>query len=270
MTEIVISDMQTGLPAVIKEIAEYGALVAPRGVATVELMNASVILLAPEECLATGIGRKLNRGVAAVEALQLIGGVSHPELMGRIAPNTLQFRDGGAFNGAYGPRIGMQLPLVVERLKRDPSTRQAIITIWDPLHDLVRETSNDYPCTLSFQFLMRDGHLSMITNMRSNDVWWGFTYDVVQFTQLQLTVANALGVMPGPYYHNAGSLHLYERDIEKAMKLTSRETAAPPLRGLGYVGMDIKETMARARGILDGTFTDGGTETEQWMKLAIA
>ena len=54
--------------------------------------------------------------------------------------------------------------------------------------------------------------------MRSNDLWLGFPYDVFQFTCLQVRMAMELGLDIGTYTHIAGSLHLYARDFEKAIK----------------------------------------------------
>ena len=56
----------------------------------------------------------------------------------------------------------------------------------------------------------------MTTYMRSNDLWMGFPNDVFQFTCMQIYLAMRLGLDLGTYTHIAGSLHLYERDFEKA------------------------------------------------------
>ena len=46
--------------------------------------------------------------------------------------------------------------------------------------------------------------------MRSNDLMWGYFYDVFMFTWLQEAIANELGVDVGYYHHHATSLHVYE------------------------------------------------------------
>jgi thymidylate synthase len=50
----------------------------------------------------------------------------------------------------------------------------------------------DVPCTLTLQFLIRQGRLDMIVNMRSNDLLWGFSYDITQFAFVQRLLAMCL------------------------------------------------------------------------------
>lgn len=54
--------------------------------------------------------------------------------------------------------------------------------------------------------------------MRSNDLWMGFPNDIFQFTAIQIYLAMRLGVGLGTYTHIAGSLHLYDRDYQSALK----------------------------------------------------
>ena len=214
------------------ELMKYGDITSPRGQGTFELRNVIIVLEDPTDCLAVGVGRRMNVKLAIAEALQLIGGFSDPEVMGNIAPNVRQFRTGGIFSGAYGPRIRPQMEKALRRLMIDPDTRQAVVTVWDPLHDQ-QDGIKDIPCTVSFNWHIRDGKLHQTTHMRSNDIWWGWTYDVVQFTQLQCTVANFLEVPVGQYVHMVDSLHLYERNVEDVMTITPQEGPRPRLSGLG-------------------------------------
>ena len=54
----------------------------------------------------------------------------------------------------------------------------------------------------------------MIGTMRSNDILWGFPYDVNGFTLIQKAIASILGVELGTYIHNVGSLHAYESTFD--------------------------------------------------------
>jgi thymidylate synthase len=239
-----------------RDVVEYGDRTSPRGQATYEVQGATIVLYDPAESLPVGINRGLNLGIAAAEALQLIGGVSYPELMVKVAGNFAQFRDDGTFHGAYGPRVRPQLSPVVERLRHDRSSRQAIVVLWDPLHDLMVDDSKDYPCTIALQFVIRGGELHMHTFMRSNDVWWGLPYDMFQFTQLQFTVAHALAIPVGWYWHHVNSLHVYERNLEDIDKLKrvhpAMEKHHPPALGVGFNHAAINDSMIIARGLLTG------------------
>ncbi len=112
---------------------------------------------------------------------------------------------------------GDQLIDAIETLRCHPESRQAVMTMWhgtDLIHALALD-KKDLPCTLTHQFLLRNGYLHMITTMRSNDAWLGFPYDVFCNTQLLKLIADELGVEAGTYTHNAGSMHYYERNFER-------------------------------------------------------
>jgi thymidylate synthase len=79
------------------------------------------------------------------------------------------------------------------RLRDDPDTRQAVVIIHNPIYDWSTR-SKDLPCTLAFQFLLRDKKLDMIATMRSQDAWWGFVYDTGEFQWFQEIMAGWLGV----------------------------------------------------------------------------
>jgi hypothetical protein len=69
--------------------------------------------------------------------------------------------------------------------------------------------------------MVRDGALELIVYMRSNDVWLGWPYDVVMFTVLHEALAVDLGLALGQYTHVAGSLHLYDRNSDKAVRIAA-------------------------------------------------
>jgi thymidylate synthase len=122
--------------------------------------------------------------------------------------------------GAYGPRLFTmhgkfdQIQNVLVLLKRKPTTRQAVIQLFDAA-DITKERK-DIPCTCTLQFLIREGRLHMITNMRSNDAYLGLPHDIFAFTFLQELLARSIGVRLGTYKHAVGSLHLYDSDRAKA------------------------------------------------------
>lgn len=123
--------------------------------------------------------------------------------------------DGETVNSNYGYCIAKkygfdQLKFVINELKKNPNSRRAVIHIKEPSD----KPSNDVNCTVCLQFFIREGKLYMTTYMRSNDVWFGFPYDVFQFTCLQIYLSMVLEVELGTYTHVAGSLHLYERNVK--------------------------------------------------------
>lgn len=190
-----------------------------RNGATRELRDHIFTVTNPKLCLPPK-HRRASLALAAAEALQLVAGVSDPDLLVRIAPRIRRFRDGSAFWGAYGPRVASAMPHVLRKLTEDPRTRQAHVSLWDPRYDDV-PGRRDYPCTVSYLFWTDDaGRLCLKTHMRSNDAWLGLPYDLFQHMFLQKTVADALGLPYGDYTHHADSMHLYETDVDRATQFT--------------------------------------------------
>jgi thymidylate synthase len=128
--------------------------------------------------------------------------------------------DGERFFGAYGPRIIDQISYVAKTLHYDNDSRQAVISIWRPNPPV----SKDIPCTVSLQWIIRDGKLHCFANMRSSDVWLGVPYDWFNFSAISLGLLVMLNnrkdpalcpLVLGNLYFYAASQHLYETEFEK-------------------------------------------------------
>lgn len=222
-----IKDGVNGYVDLVKHVLEHGKEAAPRGQKTREIEDAVIRIDDVYNTLPLGVGRGTVPGIGAVESLQILGGISTPETVIAVGPPFQSFaEDNGLFHGAYGLRTKGQYQVIIDRLKADPDSRQAVITLWNPEYDLL-PGKRDYPCTVLHQFRIRDGKLNMSVYMRSNDVWLGSAYDFFQFTRVQIAVASILGIEPGKYTHHVGSLHIYEQHYEAAERLTYSDTITP-------------------------------------------
>ena len=104
-----------------------------------------------------------------------------------------------------------QIDYVTAKLKTNPKTRHAAISIFDGKEfDTYR---NDTPCTYAVQFTIINDKLCMSVYMRSNDIWYGFCNDQYQFSSLQKMVADRLNLEIGWYYHHAHNMHLYNNKL---------------------------------------------------------
>jgi hypothetical protein len=214
---IEVTDAEVGYRTILSRIFNVGDLVAPRGMPTKALRNVTVSWNVPNDVLLLGVRPKLSTALIALEPLQLVGGFSDAELLVSLVPAYAQFAEPtGEFWGAYGARTGTKVGLVAERLRSDPSTRQARMSFWDDRLDLAHEGKHDYPCTTAAEFEIVNGHLCGTTYMRSNDAWLGFPYDIVQHTSLLKSLATYLHLPVGTYTHVVRNLHLYEKDFAKA------------------------------------------------------
>ena len=120
--------------------------------------------------------------------------------------------DGQTVYSGYGPRLfnmrdaHNQIANIIALLKAKPSSRRAVIQIFDSAD--IAADHKEVPCTCTLQFLLRHDRLHMFTSMRSNDAFLGLPHDVFALTMIQEILARSLSVEPGTYSHAVGSLHL--------------------------------------------------------------
>lgn len=271
MKNFEISSMAEGYADIIQAVLKEGDEVSPRGQLTKELCDVTIQLNDPSDVLLDGTNRRNYRPVIGVaEALQLLAGITDAPLMNRITKTFAKFQDGGALHGAYGPRLRFQLPRVIERLIQDGNTRQAVVTIWDPMYDGAGDAElNDYaprdlPCTVYLSFRVRNDRLTMKTHMRSNDAWLGLPYDVIMFTTLQFTVASVLGLEVGPYVHHADSFHLYERNFADAEQVVRADPNGLRRHTYGIVADHWSSARTIAMELLYEYKSYANGPTEQW------
>lgn len=265
-----IDDNRGGYAHLVDYVMRYGQKQASRNGPTLEVSDMVIELAYPDRALPSGIGRKgYSYALAALEGLQLVAGETYDDFMVKVAPNTEQFRESdGRFHGGYGRRIGDQMTTIVDRIKKDPDTRQAVVTLWDPALD-AKGGKKDHPCTVMFNWRVRSGKLLMSTFMRSQDVHWGWPYDVVMFSTLHLTMAAYLGVEVGPYTHHAASFHIYTKDVKALGSLLPFNGEDVRLPALGTENCKTwAAVQKRARLVVqaaaDGTKLPKPTSGEEW------
>lgn len=222
-----IEDGVNGYVDLVQHVLRNGVEASPRGMKTREIEDATIYIDNVYNTLPIGVGRGTVPGIGAVEATQLLSGTSYPETVIAVGPQFTNYtEDDGKFHGSYGTRTNGQYGVMIDRLKKDPYSRQCVVTIWNPERDML-EKKRDYPCTILHQFRIRDNKLNMSVYMRSNDVWLGAAYDFFQFTRVQLAMCSVLGIEPGTYAHHVGSLHIYENNYEAADRLTKANSIEP-------------------------------------------
>lgn len=192
-----------------------------RGMRHFELQGPTGVTIGEGSGLVTLAERKLAYTFGLIERLSYLSGRGfYPDATVAYAKNYANFIEAdGTDRGAYGPRMAPQLRRAYRQLQADPQTRQAVVNVHNHLEDGRGDKANT-PCTLALHFIQgHDGALELVAYMRSNDIMWGFPYDVSAFRFLQQVVARWLGWEVGRYTHVATSLHLYERDVDAAKAL---------------------------------------------------
>ena len=126
----------------------------------------------------------------------------------------------GLINSNYGYLVFneknfSQYQNVLAELKANPNSRRAVMIYTRPsMHNEYNTDSmSDFICTNAVQYLIRDGRLHVVVQMRSNDAWAGYRNDYAWQVYVQTLLANGLGVLTGDIIWQVGNLHLYERQF---------------------------------------------------------
>lgn len=126
-----------------------------------------------------------------------------------------EFMHDGKFAYSYPERINDQIERVIDCLSETPSSRNAIVSFWDPEIDKYRIGGKQrVPCSMYYQFLIRDGKLNMIYNIRSNDLMQHWCWDVFLAIKVQEYISEKLDLPIGWFTQQIGSLHGYQKDLK--------------------------------------------------------
>lgn len=119
-------------------------------------------------------------------------------------------------NGLSTSRLSEDLSqynLACAELKKNPESRRAIMIYTRPSMWLEynKNGRSDFMCTNAVQYMIRNGKLHAIVQMRSNDAVFGYKNDRAWQQHVLEKLADDLSIEPGNLYWNAGSLHVYAR-----------------------------------------------------------
>ena len=122
--------------------------------------------------------RDANPFFHVMEFVWMIAGSNDVKWIEQFNKRFRNFADVGTdtIHGAYGHRwihhFGRnQIQLVADLLRADPTTRRAVMGMWDPRSDLTPHA--DLPCNTQIMFRVIEGKLDMTVINRSNDLIWG-------------------------------------------------------------------------------------------------
>lgn len=192
---------------------------------------------APRHRVLINSARDPNPFFHLFESLWMLAGRNDLAFPQKFVSTFGQFSDDGeTLWGAYGYRwrnhFGYdQLAMLIEEIKRNPSTRRAVLQMWDGgaawdyedgvtgrgnkddcLGDLNRAINGgkDVPCNTAAYFDTIGGKLNMTVTCRSNDVILGaYGANAVHFSVLLEYVALMTGLPLGVYRQFSNNYHLY-------------------------------------------------------------
>ena len=165
---------------------------------------------------------KLPRAYAYLEGADRTNSLAYPLNPGTSYVSRIEvwskFLHDGIFSYTYNERLHCmnQLEKIISELKVHPNTRQGIVQIWDYAEDLGRIGGKErVPCSLMYQFIIREKELHIHYFQRSCDFLTHMGYDIWLAIAIKDYVAKRLGVTPGRLHHYVTSLHAYHKDLKE-------------------------------------------------------
>jgi thymidylate synthase len=123
----------------------------------------------------------------------------------------------GTFDYTYSERFyEWRQPLNVrDELLKHPNSRQGVVAVYNQAHDSRNIGKKRIPCSMYYQFLIREGKVNIIYTMRSCDFLNHLGADVWLTFEFQKWMAHELKREVGMLTMFIGSLHIYKRYMKK-------------------------------------------------------
>lgn len=202
--------------------------ISARGNDAREVIGVGFRLSDPRQRLPYVAARKVNPVFQFAEALWYLAGRRDLEMIGYYAPSMhSSSADGITLGGsAYGHRLfkpidgDSETPFdrVLKLLRTETDSKRGYLPVFGTA-ELAEAENPDVACLAGLHFLIRDGRLHMVCNMRANDLDCGILSDVFSFTMIQEYAAVQLGLELGHYTHMIGSAHVNERNVERVKRV---------------------------------------------------
>jgi len=232
----------TNFKKIILDIENNGTLSQPRDMKVKELTIDSR-LFDPKHTISNFTERKFNWKYFAGELVWYLNKDRDVKYISKFSNfwNNITNPNSNEINSNYGSLLfGDQLKWVIDSLKADKNTRQAIAFLNQPKFQF--NGNKDFVCTMYMNFFIRDNKLNMKVQMRSNDVFYGLTFDAPFFAFIQQHLRLwLLETYPelelGTYYHCADNIHFYERHFNLANSIVSEKVESTQFE------MDIKKPL---------------------------
>ena len=112
-----------------------------------------------------------------------------------------------------------QVKNVIEQIKHNPVSRRLVVSAWNPAE---LNVSSLPPCHYSYQFSVDGDKLSLMYQMRSNDLFLGCPFNIASYALLLHIVAKITGKVPHELIGSLGNTHIYKNHIEQVKEQLTR------------------------------------------------
>jgi len=130
-----------------------------------------------------------------------------------------------------------QLKELVDLLRREPSSRRAMVTSYNPALQLDGSLAALPPCHTQFQVSASRGNMHLKIDQRSADYLLGLPFNVVNYALMAHMLAELLAVPVGNMYHTLGDYHVYENHADTVRDMIEAWDA--PRRVRSQMGSDL-------------------------------
>lgn len=139
----------------------------------------------------------------------------------KYVPEILTGEDFG-FTYTYGQRLNIsfgvnQIQNIIKELKVNKTSRRCVAVTWRPCEDI---HSDEPPCLDLIDFKLREGVLSLVTYLRSNDVFGAWPANAFVLTRLLESVAKELNAVIGTLTIVSNKAHIYSWNWDEVVKIT--------------------------------------------------
>lgn len=204
----------------INELEDENFCTDRTGGKTIELLGASFI--ADEESIFGTVNTKYVDAEIdwysseSTNINDIFGGEKAPPAAWQMTANMY-----GEINSNYGhliwsEKLYSQYDQVVCELTNNPDSRRGSMiytrpSIWTEYNE---NGKNDFICTNSVTYYIRDSALHCVVQMRSNDVVFGYKNDYAWQSYVLSVLASDLGYNVGDIHWQVQNLHVYEKHFD--------------------------------------------------------
>ena len=161
--------------------------------------------------------RQMYPYIAAAENAWQLMGTQNADFINTIAPKLWSkfTEEDGTILNAYGYRMmkhfGVnQINKAIYLLRNEPTSRQNIISLWDPYIDGKDKTKNT-PCIVMIVLNVdTTNSLMMHVHIRSSDIMLGLPYDMMVYCLMHFALVNSvMDIIPGKISFTLNNYHIY-------------------------------------------------------------
>jgi len=190
---------------------------------TKELQSYGFQIIAPdpEEAITVSkfiLGDKIEPWIRA-EFEERVGGLPlNPGKSWELRKNIWEqfLESSGKFSYTYSQLMFSQIKPIINELREHPHTRQAIIELHNNIYDLPKlGGKRRIPCSMHYQFMIRNGGMDCIYVMRSSSFYEHTTNDVTLAIMLQNYIREQVdpALKQGVFTFHCGSLHAFKKQL---------------------------------------------------------